>query len=245
MLNIIYSEILKLKKSNSIFMILLAAFGMTVLMNAAVIFTKDRARTFESYSYNIGQSNTIIIFSMIFYILGSYIFVREYNDRTANTLYSYPFCRIKIFIGKLLVIYMIIAAVYAFQCAAIYLSYYKLFGVIEKEQIVINIKANFYSMLFLMSSIPFVIFLGNLKKNIMAPIGYGILTVIINGLSDNRYISNIKYNPFIGAVSVMKYFYMPKDLHDLQIENIATASIIFFIISLSACIYQFYKMDIN
>ena len=106
----------------------------------------------------------------------------------------------------------------------------------------LNIQVNAYAMLFQMSSIPIVIFIGNLKKNIIVPIGYGILIVIINGLCDNRYISQIQYNPFIGSVSVFKYFYA----HDnLELRNMAAASVIFFLVSISVCVYHFYKSDVH
>lgn len=242
MINIIYSEILKLKKSNCMFMALTSALGMVILMNIAILITDDKKRTFESYSYNVGQMNSVMVFSMIFGMIASYMFIREYNDKTASTLYSYPFARIKIFLGKLFVIYMIIVVVYFIQCISIYLSYYKLFGTLEKDQIMLNIKVNVYSMFFQMSSIPIVIFIGNLKRNIIVPIGYEILIVIINGLCDNRYISQIKYNPFIGSASVFKYFYE----HDnLELSNMSVASVIFFLISMSICVYHFYKTDIH
>ena len=206
MINIIYSEILKLKKSNYIVMTLTSALGMVILMNIAILLTNDKKRTFNSYSYNIGQINSVIVFTMIFCMIASYSFIREFNDKTASTLYSYPFVRIKIFFGKLFVIYLIIALIYLIQCIAIYLSYYKLFGILEKDQIILNIKVNVYSMLFQMSSIPIVILIGNLKENIIMPIVYGITTAVINGLCDSSFISSIKYNPFIGSVSVFKYY---------------------------------------
>lgn len=242
MLNVIYSEILKLKKSNCVFMILTSALGMVILMNIAIWITNDKKRTFESYSYNVGQMNSLILFSMVFCMIAAYIFIREYSDKTAGTLYSYPFSRIKIFLGKLVVIYMIIAVVYFIQCISTYLSYYKLFGVLERDQVMLNLKVNVYSMLFQMSSIPMIIFLGNLKRNIIVPIGYEILTVIINGLCDNRYISQIKYNPFAGSVSVFKYFYGD---YTLDIKNMAAASITFFIVSILICVYHFYKTDMH
>lgn len=242
MLNVIYSELLKLKRSNCALMTLTSALGMVILMNIAIWITNDKERTFESYSYNVGQMNSIIVFSMIFCMIASYIFIREYSDKTAGTLYSYPFSRIKIFLGKLFVIYMIIVTVYFIQCISTYLSYYKLFGVLEKDQVILNIKVNVYSMLFQMSSIPMIVFLGNLKRNIIVPIGYEILTVIINGLCDNRYISQIKYNPFVGSVSVFKYFYGD---YTLDINNMAAASIIFFVVSILICAYHFYKTDIH
>ncbi len=242
MLNIIYSEILKLKKTNCILMVLITSLLMVIIMNIAIFITNDKKRTFESYAYNIGQVNSTMVFLMIFCIMAAYVFVREDNDKTSSTLYSYPFSRIKIFLGKLFVIYLMITAVYFIQCISTYLSYYKLFGNLEKDQIMLNIKVNAYAMLFQMSSIPIVIFIGNLKRNIIIPIGYEILVVIINGLCDNRYISQIKYNPFIGSASVFKYFYV----HDnLELSNMAVASVIFFLISMSICVYHFYKTDIH
>lgn len=242
MINIIYSEILKLKKSNYIVMTLTSALGMVILMNIAILLTNDKKRTFNSYSYNIGQINSVIVFTMIFCMIASYSFIREFNDKTASTLYSYPFVRIKIFFGKLFVIYLIIALIYLIQCIAIYLSYYKLFGILEKDQIILNIKVNVYSMLFQMSSIPIVILIGNLKENIIMPIVYGITTAVINGLCDSSFISSIKYNPFIGSVSVFKYYYL---YDDFNINNMAVASVIFFLVTILVCIYNFYKSDIH
>ena len=242
MLNIIYSEILKLKKSNCMAMILTASFGMVILMNTAILVTGDKKRTLESYCSNIGLMNSLIIFSMFFCMIASYIFIREFNDKTASTIYSYPFPRIKIFFGKLVVVYMIIAVVYLLQSISAYFSYYKLFGTLNRDEVFLNIKVNFYSMLFQMSSIPMIIFLVNLKKNIILPIGYEILIMIINGVHDNRFILQIKYNPLIGAQSVFRYFY---EEGSLEIRSMAIASLIFFIVSIFTCIYHFCKDDVH
>lgn len=242
MLNIIYSEILKLKKSNCMAMILTASFGMVILMNTAILITGDKKRTFESYCSNIGLMNSLIIFSMFFCMIASYIFIREFNDKAASTIYSYPFPRIKIFFGKLVVVYMIIAVVYLLQSISAYFSYYKLFGTLNRDEVFLNIKVNFYSMLFQMSSIPMIIFLVNLKKNIILPIGYEILIMIINGVHDNRFILQIKYNPLIGAQSVFRYFY---EEGSLEIRSMAIASLIFFIVSIFICIYHFCKDDVH
>lgn len=244
MLNIIYSEILKLKKSSYIIIILITSLFMVFFTDAAIIIVKVLNRTFESYSFNVCEINIRLIFTIIFCIISSNIFIREYDDKTANILYSYSFNRIKILLGKFLVIYMIIVLIYFIQCIGIYISSYVLFGSLDKSLISQNVQANLYSMIFEMALIPSVILLANLKQNLILPVSYGVLITIINAISDKSFIADIKYNPFVGPLFAFQYVYSEVGA-GFEFKYITISGIIFFIISILVCMYHFNKMDIN
>ena len=244
MLNIIYSEILKLKKISYIVIILITSLFMVFFTDAAIIIIKGLNRTFESYSFNVCQINIRLIFTIVFCIISSDIFVREYDDKTANILYLYSFNRTKILLGKFLVIYMIIVLIYFIQCIGIYVSCYILFGSLEKSLVYRNVQANLYSMIFEMMLIPSVIFLANLKQNLILPVSYGVLMTIINAISDKSFIADIKYNPFVGPFFAFQYVYSEVGT-GFEFKYITISGIIFFIISILGCMYHFNEMDIN
>ena len=64
------------------------------------------------------------LYILIFSLIAGYVFSREFTDKTANILYAYPISRIKIFIGKLLTIYIVILFVYIIQILTTYLTLY-------------------------------------------------------------------------------------------------------------------------
>ncbi|MBS2905195.1 ABC transporter permease, partial [Klebsiella pneumoniae] len=52
MISLIYSEFLKLKRSSIIFYMAIGSSFMPLLLDAAVLISNDRQRTYESYMYN-------------------------------------------------------------------------------------------------------------------------------------------------------------------------------------------------
>lgn len=238
MINVIYSEFLKLKKSSYMLLILASALTMPIIMNIAILIVQDKNRTFDSYAYNIEQISCLLIYGIVFCIISGYVFSREYSHKTASTLYSYPCSRIKIFIGKLFVIYATISLIYLIQCIAIYIGYYKLFGFIEREALINDIKANLCSLLCQMMIIPIPILLAIFKKNIIIPVAYGIVQLCVTGVFGDNYKG---YFPMLLPYVILRRFYVNDEI---SINHIMISAFICFVVFVSLALYEHDKADI-
>lgn len=241
MLNMIYSELLKLKKSYIISISLICGVIMSILMILGNLLG-GICMSFEKFACNIQQMNFSVLNIILFALISAYVFSREFTDKTANILYAYPISRVKIFISKLITIYVLIFLVYFVQCISIYLSYYITDGIIPSSTLLmVHIKANIISLLFQFLLIPIPILIANITKNIMIPIVYGILsfiTVVFIG-SSSPYAS---YIPLMAPQISAEYFYFPKDI---IFNHIIISSTLCFILFMPICIYEFTKKDID
>ncbi|MTK13160.1 MAG: transporter, partial [Clostridiaceae bacterium] len=181
MLNIIYSEFLKLKKSYIISVSLIGGVIMSILMASGNLLA-GISMSFEKFACNIEQMNAEILNIVLFSLIAGYVFSREFTDKTSSIVHTYPISRMKIFISKLITIYILIFLVYFIQCISTYLSYYIADGIVPSSILIMNnIKANIVSMLFQFLLIPIPILIANISENIMIPAVYGILGFIAIG----------------------------------------------------------------
>lgn len=241
MINIIYSEFLKLKKSSYMLLILAGALTMPAIMNIAFFISQDKNITFDSYAYNINSISSFVMYGILFSIISGYVFSREYSDKTASTLYSYQCSRIKIFIGKLVVIYVAVCFVYLIQCISVYIGYYELFGAVERDVLINDIKANIYSLLCQMMIIPIPVLLANIKKNIIVPLLFGIVQLSMLLLWGNSELQYIEYFPLLSPYLIFQSFYID---HGINIQHIIVSGFICFLVFISLAIYEHNKTDI-
>lgn len=242
MLNLIYSELLKLKGTFIMPIVLIGGTIMTITMFIARLIT-EHDMTFEKYAYNIEQMNFLILYIVLFSIMAAYVFSREFTDKTANILYVYPVSKIKIFISKLITIYILISLTYLIESISIPLSYYFLNGIFPEWNLIIrDIKANAYSLLFQFLLIPIPVLIANISKNITMPIIYGILAFISSNFLANDDLGHFKYIPLATPYLSAAYFYFPKDIN---FNYIIISGILCFTLFISICIYEFNKKDID
>jgi bacitracin transport system permease protein len=241
MLDIIYSEFLKLKRTYIAIVIFIGGLFMSLIMALARSFS-EQDMSFEKYAYNIEQVNFLMLYVVLFPLIAAYVFSREYNDKTASTLHIYPVSRIKIFIAKYLTTNILIFLVYTIQTLSIVLSYSLLHVSFPARQLIItDIKANLLSMLFQFFLIPLPILIANISKNTILPVVYGILSLIIAifaGGSDSSSYS--QYYPLLSPFFSIKYFYF-SEIINLRLMFIINIS--FFILFMSLCIYEFINKD--
>lgn len=241
MLNIIYSEFLKLKKSYISSIVLISGMIMSILMIIGNL-VAGISMSFEKFACNIEQMNLIILNPVLFSLIAGYVLSREFTDKTANILYSYPISRIKLFISKLITIYVLIFMVYSIQGICTSLSYYIANGIVPSYAPIMNyIKANIVSMLFQFLLIPIPILIANTTKNIIMPTVYGILSFITAGFIGSNF-AYADYIPLMAPYVSTQYFYFNKDIN---LNHIIFSSTLFFILFMPICIYEFNKKEIN
>ena len=122
MLNIIYCELLKLKKSYIIPVAVIGGMFMSILFELTSLVFKENMQTFEQYSSNLEIPNIVVLYTILFSLIAGFVFSREFTDRTSSVIYTYPISRIKIFIGKLITIDMLISLVYLVKVISIYFT---------------------------------------------------------------------------------------------------------------------------
>lgn len=243
MFNIIYSEFLKLKKSYIMSIALVCGVIGSIIMIVANLITGS-AMTFEKFAGNIHQMNFSILDIILFSLVSAFVFSREFTDKTANILYAYPISRMKIFISKLITVYILIFLVYFTQCISIYLGYYIADGITPSTALIMkDIKANGVSILFQFLLIPIPILIANVTRNIMLPLVYGILCFIASGFI-GKGSSYVQYIPFMAPQTSALYFYFPKEIN-FNFNHTILYSTLCFILFITICLYQFNKKDID
>ncbi|URZ04684.1 ABC transporter permease [Clostridium felsineum] len=99
MFNIIYCELLKLKKSHFYLTILFINLVIPIFFLLILI---KRLKGISEYIYQFEQMSFMFINIPILCLISAYIFSREFSLKTIQTLFCYPISRTKIFISKII-----------------------------------------------------------------------------------------------------------------------------------------------
>lgn len=99
MLTFIQMEFLKLKRSNIFLLSLMGAILPPLLMFIAV-FAFDEANTFDALFTNVNMYMSALFAILLFAIMISYLFGREYNEHTLKTMLTIPVSRGKFLLSK-------------------------------------------------------------------------------------------------------------------------------------------------
>lgn len=242
MLNIIYCELLKLKKSYIIPVAVIGGMFMSILMVLASLVFKESVETFEQYSSNLEIPNTLLLYTILFSLVAGYVFSREFSDKTSSVVYAYPVSRTKIFISKLITIDMLISLVYLVKVISIYLGYYILNHTLPESSFIISyIKYNIYSLIAQFLIIPIPILITNMSKSLVLSVIYGVFGTIVTIVSSGKMFKIGEYVPLIAPYKFIVKVYRP-NLVDINYSIIS--AILCFIISMTICIYQYNKDDI-
>ena len=99
MLTFIEMEFLKLKRSNMFLLSLIGAILPPFLMFIAV-FAFDEGHTFELLFSNVNMYMSALFAILLYAIMISYLFGREYNEHTLKTMLTIPVSRGKFLLSK-------------------------------------------------------------------------------------------------------------------------------------------------
>lgn len=187
MFNVVYSELLKLKKSYILVITLISGLLMPGLQFVGAwkneydqVPEEVKEKFLMNHILNIEMMSFHFIYIVIFSLIAAYIFTREFADKTTNILYTYPIDRVQILIGKYIVVCILVLLVYVIEFIASYLGLYIVWNQLPSADFICNdIKVNMYSALLQFILIPIPILIGNITKNIIFPIVYGVLGVVV------------------------------------------------------------------
>lgn len=110
MLNIIYCELLKLKRSKMLPLSILGALATPVLMTVEALQTHfehpDRIFTLNDIYDNSLLYAMLLMNIMVYVAITAYLFSREYTENTLKTILPAPISRTKLVIGKFLTLFL-------------------------------------------------------------------------------------------------------------------------------------------
>ena len=242
MISLIYSEFLKLKRSSIIFFIAVGSSFMPLLLDAAILISNDRHRTYESYMYNSEGISFTFMHGILFSIIAAYIFSREFNYKTSGNLYSYSYTRNQIFSGKLIVVWIIMIIITIMQWMVSNLGYCILFGVPEWSLILIDMLINIKALLFQIALVSIPVLIVNITNNIIMPVMYSVVMLIFQLITSERNFKFNVINPLLGSTSLFADAYGEKSC---DIKYMAIYAALIFLIFTTAGFYYHKKMDIN
>ncbi|MBU3169912.1 ABC transporter permease [Clostridium estertheticum] len=143
------------------------------------------------FKYAIMMFNILMAIG-IFALLAGFIFSREYQENTINSMFTYPIGRIRFFIGKLIVILILISI----TIVASFILLVLLGLTIKHEPLTLNIllyytKVYAFAIVMHFALIPIIAFLSIYNKSIVPPIILAVCAITLNLLVINTPFNTI------------------------------------------------------
>lgn len=188
MLNVLYAELLKLRRSKLLWLVVIGAL-LPVVMLAFVDFQSLR---WEELLTNNLLLLHVMMGPLLLTLIAGYVVVREYGDKTVNQLLVYPHRRVSILLGKTIVILLLTAAMLGLNFGLIVLSG-SLIGDQPISEQLFGKYAQVYMWMFAMQTllIPLAMTAGLVGKSYIPPVVLGIVGILLNvlavsGISDHH-----------------------------------------------------------
>ncbi|MFS0919618.1 ABC transporter permease [Brevibacillus sp. 179-C 1.1 NHS] len=118
MLNVLYTELLKLKRSNIIWLTIIGGLLPVCITTVGEFPHMD----WNNLLINNLLFLNVMIGPMLLALIAGFVVVREYTENTVNQLFVYPQSRVTILIGKMIVILLLTASIFLINYALIWLS---------------------------------------------------------------------------------------------------------------------------
>jgi|GEM_PF-1520313 hypothetical protein len=183
MVNILLAEILKLKRSKILLLIPLGGL-IPVLLMLLVYMDSQASSIIKTYVFGWEYFLDVTLYyanitcPAFFAILAGYIFTREYQLLTINSLFTYSFSRMKIFTAKMIIIIILMTVTFLLT-----IFFTMIFGLLLTKNrllpdtlldfVKINIEMVFINILLIFLAV----LVSILVKNIIAPIVLGIIYI--------------------------------------------------------------------
>jgi len=180
MYNAIYCEFLKLKKSYFYLVLVLVTCFLPVTLFLGWL-GQGKFVTWNKYINQV-ESMTFTLTNISMYaLISAYVYTREFSCNTAQTIFSYPISRTKIFLSKFIVIIAVTFCMMVFQLLLTFLGGLLLpHETLTKEILLGHVRMNFYALMYQYAIIPIAIFIALLSKNVIMPMVYGGLLTMSN-----------------------------------------------------------------
>lgn len=232
MLNLFSTELLKLRHSKIHWLVLFTALPAN-LIAIGMYLSKDllfvgptEGIDLQDIFYRQGMVLTILG-PFVFALLTSYIFIREYEERTINQLFAYPVSRIHILLAKLGVVFMLMATTSALSYASAFVITMIKFvtGSIGFDQVWMGVRMNGLICLLSFGTVPVAAGISMWTKSIIptavlgagvtlisliAQIGHGMNVILFPWLTPYwpvrdlaRFVAETGPNPFVTSAIII------------------------------------------
>ncbi|MGH4126012.1 MAG: ABC transporter permease [Clostridium sp.] len=188
---VIKTEFLKLRKCKVLWCIPLCAFLPDLLIFSMFALNKKFPTVvWETYFTDAIMMINMLMAIGLFSLLAGFIFSREYQENTINSMFAYPIGRIQFFISKLIVILILISI----TLMASFILLVLLGLTIKHEPLTFSIllyytKTYIFMIIMHFALIPIIAFLSIYNKSIIPPIILGVSAITLNLL-----IMNTRFN---------------------------------------------------
>ena len=249
MFNLIYSEFLKLRRTHIIPLIVLGAilipfiqcFTIAAICNACPD-ESLKMQTLKNSLMNINLIQIPAVNTLIISLVASFIFIKEFTNKTNNVIYSYHISRMKIFIAKYITIFILCSILYLINFIAIVLVIYIGYGIEGLNRIfIMQLEVNLSSLLLQIFEIPIVIFIASVSKNLIIPSVYSIISAFSGFLIFNSGIYMQLIPTMLPSIPVSRILQGdPIDYIAVIITAVST-----FVLFLFLCTWYWKKVDIQ
>ncbi len=179
---VINAEFLKLRKCKVLWCIPLCAFLPDILTFSIYAFNKKYPIITWQYYFTMAEMLINMLMGVaLFSIVAGFIFSREYQENTVNSMFTYPIGRMRFFIGKLIVMLILISITLISSFIVLLLL-----GLTIKHEPLTLSSLLYYSKTYVFmvimhfALIPIVAFLGIHNKSIIPPIILGVSAITLN-----------------------------------------------------------------
>lgn len=236
-------EMLKLKRST---MIWVSLFGVAVapILNYLIFLSLKANRSLDISAQRYFEQCyiffAVLIAPMMFGLIATYIFNREYQDGTYGNMLTIPTGRTELIISKMIILFVWIILLVLFNFGiSIFLNYMGLFIKFSKELI------SEYLIIYLLTGglcfalMPVTIFITLIFKSYIPSMGFSIFVTI-----SSLVLTDTKFGELFPWALTYLLSTSPKDFYYPISYSIASITLT-FIISLAACIIYFNRLDIQ
>lgn len=190
MFSVIYTEIMKLRHSKISWLILFAAFPANLVSLSALLPKITPAGTpaginLQDMFYRQGQVITILG-PALFALMTGYIIAREYQERTINQLFSYPFSRVRFLAAKLFTVLGLITITTALSSVCVFVvgSIQIFMGHADVNTLWLGISTNIMICALSFGTIPVAAALSMVGKNVIPVSVLGVVVTIITAIGE-------------------------------------------------------------
>ncbi|MBU3073883.1 ABC transporter permease [Clostridium estertheticum] len=190
---VIKTEFLKLRKCKVLWcMPLCACLPDLLIFSMYALNKKFPTVVWETYITDAIMMINMLMAIGLFSLLAGFIFSREYQENTVNSMFTYPIGRIQFFISKLIVILILISI----TIVASFILLVLLGLTIKHEPLTLNIllyytKAYVFMIVMHFALIPIVAFLGIYNKSMISPIIFAVCAITLNLLIMNTTFNTV------------------------------------------------------
>jgi len=243
LLRILHVEILKLKRSPMLWVSMLGvaiAPFLNYLIFLSLRSNNSSAITAERYFEQGYIFLTALIGTIVFGLIATYIFDREYRDNTLENMLTMPIRRVEVIINKMIILlgWIIFLILFTFGLT-ILLNYMGVFIEFDLIALIKYLKIYIITGILYFTLMPVIILIAMVFKSYIHPIGFSIFVTITSLV-----ITNTKYGElFPWSLPYLLAAYRGDLYYPVSYSIISIT--LAFIVPLLLCIIYFNKKDVE